>query len=128
MVSCRRYAVDKIYTYIGDILVAVNPFRPLQMYERKSQLLYRNALRQAQQPHIYAIADAAYSDMVKSKGNKSQCCIVSGESGAGKTESAKYIVRQLMLLCSQDHAASIAGSLESKILSVSGHSTPMPLL
>lgn len=123
----QRYAKDKIYTYVGDILVAVNPFRPLGIYTKDSQKLYRQSGRTSNPPHIFAIADAAFTHMLKSNGTESQCCVVSGESGAGKTESAKYVIRQLMLLSSlrQDEqnesstsSTTTSGDLENKILAV----------
>lgn len=116
----KRYdgSPAKIYTYVGDILVAVNPFRPLEIYGTESQKLYMKTTKVNRAPHIYGIADAAYGDMVASDGTKSQCCIVSGESGAGKTESAKYIIRQLMLLCKTASDDGTSKDLEGKILAV----------
>eukprot|EP00041_Stephanoeca_diplocostata_P037667 m.1434728 g.1434728 ORF g.1434728 m.1434728 type:complete len:1628 (-) comp25081_c2_seq18:2295-7178(-) len=116
-----RYDEDKIYTYIGDILVAVNPFRPLPIYTQQVQDLYRRQTKSQNAPHIFAIADSAYHGMLSHR--KNQCCIVSGESGAGKTESAKYVIRQIIHLCRRNGAESEAGTnisenLENKILQV----------
>lgn len=98
----KRYKADVIYTYLGDILVAVNPFRAIKgIYAPKTQRKYIRSTRQSQPPHIYAVADAAFHDMLDSKGRRPQCCIVSGESGAGKTESAKLVMEQLMKLCEE---------------------------
>eukprot|EP00050_Salpingoeca_kvevrii_P001264 m.166155 g.166155 ORF g.166155 m.166155 type:complete len:1085 (-) comp10335_c1_seq19:233-3487(-) len=110
----ERYDDDKIYTYIGDILVAVNPFRPLLIYENAYRLKYRAISRGDAPPHIFAVADQAYHLM--SHTAKSQCCVVSGESGAGKTESAKFIIRHIIDLC----PASTSGivNLEKRILQV----------
>ena len=69
---------------------------------------YRNAPRTQNPPHVYATADAAYQQMVAS--GRNQCCVISGESGAGKTESCKFIVAELMEL---SHSKSV---LETKIL------------
>ena len=98
--------------------MAVNPFRSLPIYDTDTQKLYRSTTKVNRAPHIYAIADAAYGDMVASDGLNSQCCIVSGESGAGKTESAKYVIRQLMLLCSLAADDGTSKELEGKILAV----------
>ena len=54
-----RYDIDKIYTYVGDILIAVNPFRLLPIYDADSQKIYRGTTRTAEPPHVYAMADAA---------------------------------------------------------------------
>ena len=71
---------------------------------------YRNASRTQNPPHIYATANTAYQQMVASGCN--QCCVISGESGAGKTESCKFIVAELVEL---SHSKSV---LEQKILQV----------
>lgn len=111
----KRYNDDRIYTYVGDILVAVNPFRPLTIYSRENQKLYDATLNRTAPPHIYAVADAA-TYYLRSSGTN-QCCIVSGESGAGKTESAKYVIRQLISLC-RDRRNADDNNLEEKILQV----------
>mmetsp|Transcript_35727 Transcript_35727/g.93386 ORF Transcript_35727/g.93386 Transcript_35727/m.93386 type:complete len:1264 (-) Transcript_35727:548-4339(-) len=90
-----RYQQDKIYTYVGDILIAVNPFKMLGFYTNEMSARYCNVASKADHPpHLFAIADAAYSKM--KRGGRSQVCVISGESGAGKTESAKQFVRQIM--------------------------------
>ncbi|XP_013394776.1 myosin-IIIb isoform X2 [Lingula anatina] len=96
-----RYAKDKIYTYIGDILVAVNPFRDLGIYGKDASDKYKMSKRASHPPHIYAVADATYQAMMGHSGNdpNNQCILISGESGAGKTESTKLIIRQLIELC-----------------------------
>ena len=94
-----RYMADpktdefSIYTFIGPILVAVNPYRGLLMYGQAYLKHYREKRLGDLPPHIYAIADNAFSHMHKTKQN--QCCIISGESGSGKTESAKHVVKSL---------------------------------
>ena len=89
----RRYAANHIYTYVGDILVAVNPFCLLsELYSRQTSHLYRRPPGKLP-PHVFAIAEQTYSSMLTS-GN-SQVCVVSGESGAGKTESSKFFIQQV---------------------------------
>ncbi|CAD5119427.1 DgyrCDS8039 [Dimorphilus gyrociliatus] len=109
-----RYRQNKIYTYLGDILVAVNPFKSLGLYGSKEQLLYRNERRTNLAPHIFAIADSCYSNICGNGPNepKNQCIIISGESGAGKTESSKLLIKQIVHL-SQDFSP-----LEQQIVQV----------
>uniref|UniRef100_A0A673YQQ0 non-specific serine/threonine protein kinase n=1 Tax=Salmo trutta TaxID=8032 RepID=A0A673YQQ0_SALTR len=104
----RRYAKDQIYTYVGDILIAVNPFHKMELY---SPQMYIGAKRTANPPHIFAVADIAYQSMVSY--NADQCIVISGESGAGKTESAHLLVEQLTVLGKANNR-----SLQEKILLV----------
>ncbi|XP_066266634.1 unconventional myosin-XVI-like isoform X2 [Branchiostoma lanceolatum] len=93
----KRYKRQQIYTYIGEILVAINPFKELQIYSIPASMLYKNVVaRNSLPPHIYGTADAIYHSLVMEK--LPQCCVISGESGAGKTESAKYMVNQFLRL------------------------------
>ncbi|KAL3856081.1 hypothetical protein ACJMK2_015277 [Sinanodonta woodiana] len=91
-----RYDQGTIYTYIGDILLAVNPFTTLPIYGEQQAKMYMNAANQDNPPHIFAVADQSYQMMMHNK--KHQCIVISGESGAGKTESANFLVQQLTLL------------------------------
>ncbi|XP_062377863.1 myosin-IIIa [Sardina pilchardus] len=91
-----RYAAEQIYTYVGDILIAVNPFRDMDIYTPEHTKMYIGAKRTANPPHIFAVADIAYQSMVSY--NSDQCIVISGESGAGKTESAHLLVQQLTVL------------------------------
>ncbi|XP_030642371.1 myosin-IIIb [Chanos chanos] len=92
----KRYDELQIYTYVGDILIALNPFQSLSIYSPQFSKLYHGEKRSANPPHIFATADAAYQGMVTFC--KDQCIIISGESGAGKTESAHLIVQHLTYL------------------------------
>ncbi|XP_064183234.1 myosin-IIIb [Anguilla rostrata] len=92
----RRYEDLQIYTYIGDILIALNPFQNLSIYSPQFSRLYHGMKRMSNPPHIFATADAAYQGMVTFC--KDQCIVISGESGAGKTESAHLIVQHLTFL------------------------------
>ncbi|XP_056868855.1 myosin-IIIa isoform X7 [Takifugu flavidus] len=106
-----RYSRDQIYTYVGDILIAVNPFHAMEIYAPQHSKLYIGAKRTANPPHIFAVADVAYQSMVSY--NADQCVVISGESGAGKTESAHLLVQQLTLLGKANNR-----SLQEKILLV----------
>ncbi|KAJ3672107.1 hypothetical protein LUZ60_006828 [Juncus effusus] len=89
-----RYDMNEIYTYTGNILIAVNPFRRLpHLYDKHMMEQYKGATFGELSPHPFAVADAAYRLMIHD--GMSQSILVSGESGAGKTESTKMIMRYL---------------------------------
>lgn len=82
----------EIYTYSGIVLIATNPFaRVDSLYVPGMVQVYAGKQRATQAPHLFAIAEEAFADMIRD--NKNQTIVVSGESGAGKTVSAKYIMR-----------------------------------
>ena len=90
----RRYARDEIYTYTGQILIAVNPFQKIpHLYDQAMMEMYGGAEQGELSPHVYAVAEAAYKQMLSE--GCSQSILVSGESGAGKTETAKHIMQYL---------------------------------
>ncbi|XP_008296362.1 unconventional myosin-VI-like, partial [Stegastes partitus] len=89
-----RYSKDKIYTFVANILIAVNPYYDIpKLYSPETIKQYRGRSLGTLPPHVYAIADKAYRDMKVLK--MSQSIIVSGESGAGKTENTKFVLRYL---------------------------------
>uniref|UniRef100_A0A8C2Z6B2 Unconventional myosin-VI n=1 Tax=Cyclopterus lumpus TaxID=8103 RepID=A0A8C2Z6B2_CYCLU len=89
-----RYSKDKIYTFVANILIAVNPYYDIpKLYNPETISKYRGRSLGTLPPHVYAIADKAYRDMKVLK--MSQSIIVSGESGAGKTENTKFVLRYL---------------------------------
>ncbi|OVA02253.1 IQ motif [Macleaya cordata] len=89
-----RYDINEIYTYTGSILIAVNPFRRLpHLYDNHMMGQYKGAAFGELSPHPFAVADAAYRLMINE--GISQSILVSGESGAGKTESTKMLMRYL---------------------------------
>ncbi|XP_028818757.1 myosin VIIAa isoform X7 [Denticeps clupeoides] len=94
-----RYREHLIYTYTGSILVAVNPYQLLPIYTADQIRLYTNKKIGEMPPHIFAIADNCYFNMQRN--NRDQCCIISGESGAGKTESTKLILQFLAAISGQ---------------------------
>ncbi|KAF5202477.1 Myosin-15 [Thalictrum thalictroides] len=90
----RRYALNDIYTYTGSILIAVNPFTKLpHLYNAHMMDQYKGATFGDLSPHVFAVADASYRAMVSD--GRSQSILVSGESGAGKTETTKLIMQYL---------------------------------
>ncbi|XP_061098543.1 unconventional myosin-VI-like isoform X2 [Conger conger] len=89
-----RYSKDKIYTFVANILIAVNPYYDIpKLYNPETIQKYRGRSLGTLPPHVYAIADKTYRDMKVLK--LSQSIIVSGESGAGKTENTKFVLRYL---------------------------------
>ncbi|EEC66759.1 hypothetical protein OsI_33135 [Oryza sativa Indica Group] len=90
----RRYALNEIYTYTGSILIAVNPFTRLpHLYNEYMMEQYKGVRLGELSPHVFAVADASYRAMVND--SRSQSILVSGESGAGKTETTKFIMQYL---------------------------------
>ncbi|KAI8997874.1 P-loop containing nucleoside triphosphate hydrolase protein [Pilobolus umbonatus] len=89
----KRWKNGDIYTYIGHVLISVNPFRDLGIYARQILESYKGKNLLEVTPHVYAIAESAYHHMKSYKEN--QCIIISGESGAGKTEAAKRIMEYI---------------------------------
>lgn len=90
----RRYARDDIYTYVGPVLLAVNPYKPLpELYSDEQMDSYRGRALGVMPPHVFALADRARRMILSERRNQS--VVVSGESGAGKTESCRAIVNYL---------------------------------
>jgi myosin-5 len=128
-----RYFRSQIYTYTGPILIAVNPFKKVDLYSDKLlDSYFKHGLMKSQgivedplSPHIFAIADAAYRFMMSaisdSSGNSKsivadQSILISGESGAGKTESTKIVLRYLTTVASASTDVKASGSIMDKVL------------
>ncbi|XP_074166571.1 unconventional myosin-VI isoform X4 [Sminthopsis crassicaudata] len=89
-----RYSKDRIYTYVANILIAVNPYFDIpKIYSSETIKQYQGKSLGVLPPHVFAVADKAFRDMKVLK--MSQSIIVSGESGAGKTENTKFVLRYL---------------------------------
>lgn len=86
----KRFLDDFIFTYIGPVLISVNPFKQMPYFTDREIELYQGAAQYENPPHIYALTDNMYRNMMIDGEN--QCVIISGESGAGKTVAAKYIM------------------------------------
>lgn len=92
-----RYTLNEIYTYTGNILIAVNPFRRLpHLYDTSMMEQYKGAAFGELSPHLFAVADTCYRAMINEHG--SQSILVSGESGAGKTETTKMLMGYLAFM------------------------------
>mmetsp|Transcript_15063 Transcript_15063/g.38690 ORF Transcript_15063/g.38690 Transcript_15063/m.38690 type:complete len:1623 (+) Transcript_15063:291-5159(+) len=106
-----RYEKNVIYTNIGDILVAVNPFQVvLGLYSNEVSLEYFHDRDLNRIPHVFRVSQKAYKSVLLS--HRHQCIVISGESGAGKTETAKFLVGHLLSMCKGE------GTLEQKIMQV----------
>ena len=91
-----RFGHSKIYTYVGSILIAVNPYFFYPIYNPTYIREYQSVKLGELPPHIFAIADDTYNSMLSSK--QDQSVIISGESGAGKTESTKFLLHHILNL------------------------------
>ncbi|CAI7745083.1 unnamed protein product [Closterium sp. NIES-53] len=109
-----RYQRNLIYTYTGSILIAANPFMRIPgIYDREMREAYRGAQIGDLSPHVFAIADNAYRAMVDDK--RSQSILISGESGAGKTETTKLVMEYLASVGGRSEATE-GRSIESQVL------------
>eukprot|EP01084_Bolivina_argentea_P201243 344027_1 len=106
----KRFESGKIYSAIGTILISINPYTQLDLYTPKMIRKYRNSLEEHRQvpPHVFVVADEAYKGLTFEKG-PNQSIVISGESGAGKTEATKQCLSYLGAV-----AGSVAG-VERKV-------------
>ncbi|XP_041097151.1 unconventional myosin-Ic isoform X2 [Polyodon spathula] len=93
----KRFKENLIYTYIGSVLVSVNPYKELEIYSKQHMERYRGVNFYEVSPHIYAVSDNSYRAMRTER--KDQCILISGESGAGKTEASKKILQYYAVTC-----------------------------
>ncbi|KAI9209032.1 P-loop containing nucleoside triphosphate hydrolase protein, partial [Polychytrium aggregatum] len=113
-----RYSTNLIYTYSGLFLVAVNPYKKLPIYTDDVVRAYKGKKRSEMPPHIFATADMAYTDMLEDRENQS--ILITGESGAGKTENTKKVIQYLASIACSAHGSGSSGkalgTLEQQIL------------
>lgn len=98
-----RYQSDLIYTYSGLFLVTVNPYCPLPIYTNEYVNMYKGRSREDTKPHIFAMADEAFRNLVEEGQNQS--ILVTGESGAGKTENTKKVIQYLAAVAQSESIA-----------------------
>ncbi|KAM7141927.1 unconventional myosin-IXb isoform 7-T7 [Molossus nigricans] len=101
----HRFLQQKIYTYAGSILVAVNPFKFLPIYNPKYVKMYENQQLGKLEPHVFALADVAYYAMLRKHVN--QCIVISGESGSGKTQTTNFLIHCLTALSQKGYASGV---------------------
>ncbi|KAI5478994.1 myosin heavy chain [Pseudohyphozyma bogoriensis] len=114
-----RYFDDSIYTYSGLFLVAVNPYKTLPIYTSAAVESFKNKRRDENAPHVFAVAEKAWQSMLAHR-EQSQSILVTGESGAGKTENTKKVIQYLAAIAADplppsssfDMLASRAGHLQ----------------
>ncbi|CAL8352353.1 unnamed protein product [Merluccius merluccius] len=100
-----RFRQECIYTYVGTILIVINPFKFLPIYNPKHVKMYDNHTLGEMEPHIYAVADVAYHAMLQRRRN--QCVVISGESGSGKTQSTNFLIHHLTALSQKGFASGV---------------------
>merc|ERR1712212_880950 len=112
--SVVRYQNELIYTYSGLFCIAINPYKRYPIYTLRTMELYVGKRRNECWPHIFAIAEGAYQGMVQSGINQS--ILITGESGAGKTENTKKVISYFATICSSGKRKEGEASLEDKIV------------
>uniref|UniRef100_A0A1L8E5H7 Putative myosin class i heavy chain n=1 Tax=Nyssomyia neivai TaxID=330878 RepID=A0A1L8E5H7_9DIPT len=114
----QRYYNQLIYTYSGLFCVAINPYKRFPVYTNRCAKMYRGKRRNEVPPHIFAISDGAYVDMLTNHQNQSM--LITGESGAGKTENTKKVIAYFATVGAsgkkEEQASSKKGTLEDQVV------------
>jgi len=108
----KRYEYDLIHTYSGLFLVVINPYKwSIPIYNEEIIHIYQGKRRKEVHPHVYALADEAYRNMLQDR--KNQSMLITGESGAGKTENTKKVIQYIATIAGRKGGV---GKLEQQIL------------
>ncbi|XP_057686574.1 myosin-7B-like [Corythoichthys intestinalis] len=110
----RRYSMWMIYTYSGLFCVTINPYKWLPVYTDQVVMTFKGRRRTEAPPHIFAIADNAYCDMLQNRENQSM--LITGESGAGKTVNTKRVIQYFAIVAALGETVKKGGSLEDQII------------
>eukprot|EP01127_Copromyxa_protea_P011419 TRINITY_DN2869_c1_g2_i2.p1 TRINITY_DN2869_c1_g2~~TRINITY_DN2869_c1_g2_i2.p1 ORF type:complete len:1920 (-),score=496.80 TRINITY_DN2869_c1_g2_i2:51-5636(-) len=110
----ERYMNNDIYTYIGPMIISVNPFQGLPLYTKEKLIEYQTKPLESLPPHPFVIAQKAFKALTS--GGNSQSVIISGESGAGKTEATKVVLRYLTDISAKYSRSASCLDLASRIL------------
>ncbi|XP_007447083.1 PREDICTED: unconventional myosin-Ig [Lipotes vexillifer] len=100
-----RFEKGHIYTYIGEVLVSVNPYQELPLYGPEAIARYQGRELYERPPHLYAVANAAYRAMKRR--SRDTCIVISGESGAGKTEASRRIMQYIAAVTNPSQRAEV---------------------
>ncbi|EPQ25836.1 uncharacterized protein PFL1_06511 [Pseudozyma flocculosa PF-1] len=103
----QRYFSGLIYTYSGLFLVAINPYHALPIYTDAIIAAYKGRRREENAPHVFALADGAMRSMLDNRENQS--LLITGESGAGKTENTKKVIQYLAAIAADTASTGNAG-------------------
>ncbi|EHH16037.1 hypothetical protein EGK_11263 [Macaca mulatta] len=110
----RRYGQWMIYTYSGLFCVTINPYKWLPVYKKEVVAAYKGKRRSEAPPHIFAVANNAFQDMLHNRENQS--ILFTGESGAGKTVNSKHIIQYFATIAAMSEPRKKPGALEEQIM------------
>ncbi|KAL5264132.1 hypothetical protein ACHWQZ_G005272 [Mnemiopsis leidyi] len=110
----QRYYSSMIYTYSGIFCVAVNPYARLPIYTKEVINSYRGKRRTEMPPHIYTVADESYQTMIQQRENQS--ILITGESGAGKTENTKKVIQYFASICGVESKSTDGSNLDEQLV------------
>ena len=112
--SVVRYKNELIYTYSGLFCIAINPYKRFPIYTQRSMEIYIGRRRSECPPHIFGVAEGSYQGMCN--GGKNQSILITGESGAGKTENTKKVISYLAMVAGGTKKSTKKVSLEDQIV------------
>merc|ERR1712027_132987 len=112
--SVVRYKNELIYTYSGLFCIAINPYKRFPIYTQRAMEIYIGKRRSECPPHIFGVAEGSYQGMQNQ--GKNQSILITGESGAGKTENTKKVISYFATVCSSGKRKEGEASLEDKIV------------